>query len=105
MIIKEACDQRKLSHMALISYFISIMFDYKIKFYIKHIPGTLNIEADNLSRFKKQPLQRLYQTPRPSDKHTAPFYTCNPDFNNQFKFEKLNLLQHTYMCLNTINNL
>ena len=65
------------SHMSLIRYFISIMFDHRIKFWINHIPGIHNIEADNLSRFRPQPLKRLYTFPK--DQYTLPFFRTNPN--------------------------
>ena len=99
MIIHEKCNYRKPSHMALIRYFISTMFENRIKFYINHIPGIHNTEADKLSRFKSEPFSRLYTDPHPTDQHTLPFFNINPKFPNNFKFEFMDLTKHTIKCL------
>ena len=99
MIIHEKCNARKASHMALIRYFITTMFENRIKFFINHIPGVHNTEADKLSRFKPKPFERLYKMQRPYDQHTAPFFEINPTFPHLFKFNKLNLTNHTINCI------
>ena len=47
-----------LSHLT--RWLTQIALKNQFYFWISHIPGKLNIEADNLSRFKLFPLKRLY---------------------------------------------
>lgn len=99
MINHEVCALRKFTHMALVRYFVATMFHHRTKYWIEHIPGEYNIEADNLSRFKHSPLKRLYNIPHPSDEWIKPFYDRNPNFNNSDTFQKIDLLHHTLYCL------
>lgn len=100
IITREVCSLRKKAHMALVRYFITTMFEQRIKFWVSHIPGEYNIEADNLSRFKHEPLQRLYQHPPPDDEWIKPFFNINPQFPLNFSFNKLNITNHIKDCLN-----
>ena len=95
MITKEKCNLRNDQHLRLIRHFVSTAFDYKFKYWAEHIPGTLNVEADALSRFYENPMIRLYGYPRPTCEHTAPFYLKNPQFNWKYKFTKIDITQHT----------
>lgn len=100
MIVSEKCDWRNNSHLRLIRYFVSTAFDFRYKYWAKHIPGTSNIEADKLSRFKKQPFDRLYKGVQTVDEHTVPFFEKNPGFNSESKFKKLDIIQHAQYCYN-----
>ena len=107
IINNEVCALRKHSHMALVRYFISMMFNHRIKFWVEHIPGEYNIEADSLSRFKPNPFSRLFATnpyPPLTNEWIKPFFDRNPNFNNNFQFELINLTQHTLFCLNLASN-
>ena len=64
-----------------------------------HVPGIYNPESDNLSRFKSDPFNRLFNIIRPIDQYTQPFFDLNPDFNDNFEFVKLDMLQHCKDCL------
>ena len=99
IINHEVCAMRKQSHMGLVRYFISIMFQNRCKFWITHIPGERNIESDSLSRFKPNPLQRLYQSPRDPDEYLDPYYNnIRPQDANR-PLTSINLTQHTLHCL------
>ena len=79
MIINEKCHGRLKAHMALIRQFISLLFDTRSSFWIQHIPGVLNIEADKLSRYIPNPFDRLF-TLKQHDQHIQPFFEKNPKF-------------------------
>ena len=98
MIVNEKCDWRNESHYRLIRYFVSTCFDKRIKYWIEHIPGTSNIEADKLSRFINNPLERLYKKQQ-VDEHTQPFFDLNPNFNEKSEFYKLDMKQHAAFCV------
>ena len=87
MITSEKCSLRNESHMKLIRYFVAQAFDYRFKYWAQHIPGAINIEADNLSRFYPRPFARLYDIMRPIDENTIPFFNLNPGFNPNFSFK------------------
>ena len=100
MIIKEACQFRMRSHMTLIRHFIATAFDCRCKYWIQHIPGLDNVEADNLSRLKPYPFNRLF-TNASMDEHTQPFFNLNPSFPSQFNFQFINLIELTNNLLAT----
>ena len=104
IINNEVCSLRKKSHMALVRYFVAQMFELRMKFWVEHIPGEMNIEADSLSRFKNQPFQRLYKKPYPSDEWITPFYSKNPQFSDSFKFKFVNLFDDTLYCMLIASN-
>ena len=102
MLVNGKCEWRNESHLKLIRYFASAAFDMRWKYWLEHIPGTSNIEADNLSRFKPDPLERLYRCNGAVDEHTAPFFKINKGFNENWKFLKLNITQHARFCYNIL---
>ena len=99
MIAKQVVSLRCPAHMKLIRLFMSLMFDHRVQHWVDHVPGVYNPEADNLSRFKSNPFDRLYNIIRPIDKHTQPFFDINPHFDNNFEFVQLDMLQHCKDCL------
>ena len=94
MIAHEKCGCRNESHMKLLRYFVSTAFDYRFKYWALHIPGVVNIEADKLSRFIKNPFERFYSY-LIIDQHTKPLFDLN--FNpNSLKF--INIKAHAQFC-------
>ena len=89
--------------MALTRYFMSQIFDHRTQFYIEHIAGVDNVEADKLSRMESNPMARLYRQPRPTDPTLQPFYLKNPHFTIDYQFINLNINNHAKYCFNIAN--
>ena len=75
---------KSLTKVALISRFY---------FWVVHIPGVSNIEADALSRFKINPFRKLLLPNRPLDQHIAPFFKLNPNYPNGFIWKQSHIIQ------------
>ena len=86
MVIKRSTPKYRPDLLRLSRWLTQVALFYKFYFWIQHIPGLLNIEADNLSRFKPNPFNRflipdIYES---IDKYSKPFLLLNPDYSNSF---------------------
>ena len=64
------------------------------------------LHCDNFAvTSKKQPFQRLYTDPPPSDIYTKEFFNINKKFPSQFTFRFIDLTEHTRQCLNFASNI
>ena len=46
----------------------------RVQHWMEHVTGIYNPESDNLSRFKPNPFDCLFNIIRPIDKYTQPFF-------------------------------
>jgi len=89
----------------LIRWLTFIALKYRFYFWIEWIPGSENIEADNLSRFKKAPFERIYQQ-KNIDEYLEPFFSSNKinSFDDNFKLIQTNAHAATLKCFSPISS-
>ena len=90
-VITRSTPRNRPDLLNLARWLTVVALRFRFYFWITHIPGILNIEADNLSRFKKKPFNRLFFHANgirmePMDKYTQPFFDFNPNFDSSFQF-------------------
>ena len=90
MVIKRSITKDRADLLSLARWLTQIALAHRFYFWITYIPGVLNIEADNLSRFKVNPFERLYSCLDGAqiDKHSKPFFNFNKNFDSSFDWKQ-----------------
>lgn len=96
MVVKRSTPKYRPDLLRLARWLTQVALFFKFYFWTQHIPGALNIEADNLSRFKPNPFKRfsipnIYES---IDQFSKPFFNLNPNYSDSFiwKQEKIDKL-------------
>ena len=88
MVVKRSTPKYRPDLLRLTRWLTQVALFYKFYFWTQHIPGLLNIEADNLSRFKSDPFKR-FLIPNISesiDLFSKPFLVLNPNYSESFNW-------------------
>ena len=96
-VIKRSTPADRPDLLALVRWLTFICFKIRFYFWIQWIPGDRNIEADNLSRFRKDPFTRIFSG-RDIDEFIEPFFQKQPNLLN-FQFIRSSALSVAQKCL------
>jgi len=101
MVIKRSTPKPRKDLLRLARWLTQVALFYKFYFWIQHIPGVLNIEADNLSRLKPNPFARFSRLDilETIDEFTKPFFTLNPNYSNSFDWTQDQVLKIPNQCI------
>ena len=86
IIISRSPAKHRKDILYLIRILTEIALFHHYYFWVTHIPGDLNIEADALSRLFANPLKRLLS--HPNDSHIQPFFDINPHYPFKFNWKE-----------------
>ena len=81
IVTAKNCDYARHDLMDLMRVLAETAFKHRFWFWIDHVPGKQNIEADRLSRWQSQPFQRLYSQPARTTPELSPFFAKQPSFS------------------------
>ena len=103
IVIAKNCSYSRLDLMDLMRLLAETAFHHRFWFWIEHIDGTKNIEADKLSRFKRQPFKRLYQASFHKEPSLQPFFAKQPHFSSANRFTNWNATKSISQILNMLS--
>ena len=93
ILAKRSVPRHRSDVLYLVKALTKLALNSRFYFWVVHIPGVSNIEADALSRFKSNPFRKLLLPKRSLDQHIAPFFNSNPNYPIGFVWKQSHIVR------------